>query len=599
MRKHNKALLSTAILAAITAGSVQAGTESCFEVYKGADGLAVAGFAAVYGGSSCVTEANRAAATTTDLEPTDEAAIAYELTGSLEVDFDEIDGVNTDQIVVYIPTTDIPGGTLIEMEISGAVFDGNSNQIHLVKDDADADGNADGGFVAVGSSDGQVDGTSKVTFLTKAGVTIGAGTRLALSRIAVGADDAAFDPIGIKIENTVCTSSTSNQQVTLTATKAKTDGGTGYDIGGGVSAAQTIADISPQFYAFHGSTAADVEVNAESSDSAGTAITARTEFVYDAADASKQLVAKQYEAVYKTAFYNRGPVLDRAITLDAADILETKFIASGEAGTDVEMAVWNARTAATGVLSAQEDVEVGTTWGLLGLTKAAATQYDTVATDAFAEDDDGKDAENNPAAVTSNLNGADYNEAYYVVTNRDPLSIMNFNYAVTTDYTLNFGTADELDHCNMDVNSHNIGVNGAVLKVPYAVNGNGNFVRVTNEHDEAAEVTVDVFGESTDGTQANRSATAVTLGTVPAKSSVVYFVPDVISEAASQQGYLGADGAYAAEDFGANAKGNPSRHTLTFTVTAPRDSVHGVTVQKIVGGVDRVMPVLDQNVWSQ
>jgi len=38
---------------------------------------------------------------------------------------------------------------------------------------------------------------------------------------------------------------------------------------------------------------------------------------------------------------------------------------------------------------------------------------------------------------------------------------------------------------------------------------------------------------------------------------------------------------------------------MTFTVTAPKDSVHGVSVQTIPGGVDRVMPVLDQNVWTQ
>jgi hypothetical protein len=38
---------------------------------------------------------------------------------------------------------------------------------------------------------------------------------------------------------------------------------------------------------------------------------------------------------------------------------------------------------------------------------------------------------------------------------------------------------------------------------------------------------------------------------------------------------------------------------MTFTVTAPKNKVHGVSVMKIPGGVDRVMPVLDQNDWSQ
>ena len=179
---------------------------------------------------------------------------------------------------------------------------------------------------------------------------------------------------------------------------------------------------------------------------------------------------------------------------------------------------------------------------------------------------------------------------------------MNFNYDVNTHYTLDFGNTSYNDHCAADKFTHNIDVNGAVLKVPYVVNGEGNFVRVTNEHDEAAEVTVDVFGESDNGNTGNRKVTAVKLGTVPAKSSVVYFVPELIEEAVSQKSYTGADGGYAAGSLGTdgvNAKSNANRHTLTFTVTAPRDSVHGVSVQRVLGGSDRVMPVLDQNEWSQ
>ena len=97
MRNHKKALLSTAILAAITAGNAQAGTESCFEVYKGADALATVAFGTVYGGAACIAETARVAGGAADLEPTNEAAIAYELTGALNVDFDAVDGVNTDQ----------------------------------------------------------------------------------------------------------------------------------------------------------------------------------------------------------------------------------------------------------------------------------------------------------------------------------------------------------------------------------------------------------------------------------------------------------------------------------------------------------------------
>lgn len=603
MKRFNKVALLPAAVAAVLAGNAYAGTEACFEVYKGADALAVAGFADIYGGAACVAEADRTSATTTDLAPTLEGKIAYELTGELAVDFDDLDATGAvtgdDLHIVYIPTTDIPGGTKILMELSGANFDGNANQIHLVKEDGA------GGFDAVASSDGTVDGTNTITFITKAGITIGAGTRLAFSRVSTGAAAADLDPVGIKIENNTCTTANSSKVVSIRATEAVTDGGTGYSIIGGVSAAQKVVDISPQFYTFYGSSTAEAEVNAESSDSAGNAIIARTEFVYNAGDVTDQLVAKQHEVVYKTSFYNRGAGdLDQAITLDADDHLETAFIASADPGATVKMGLWNARVAATGVLDTQEEVETGTLLGEFGLTEATATVYNTEALDIFTPEATGGDAETNPAPVTSNLNGADYNEMFYVVTNTIPAGatdygVMNFNYNVKPTYTLDFGTETELDHCKEEVTSHQIGVNGAVLKVPYAVSAEGNFVRVTNEHDEAAEVTVDLFSESDNGNLNNRKVTAVQLGTVPAKSSVVYFVPELVSEAEAQQGYTSADGGFGAGDLGSNAGASNNRHTLTFTVTAPRDSVHGVSVQRIVGGVDRVMPVLDQNEWSQ
>ena len=602
MKRFNKVALLPAAVAAVLAGNAYAGTEACFEVYKGADALAVAGFADIYGGAACVAEADRTSATTTDLAPTLEGKIAYELTGELAVDFDDLDATGAvtgdDLHIVYIPTTDIPGGTKILMELSGANFDGNANQIHLVKYDDVA---ADGSFDAVASSDGTVDGTNTITFITKAGITIGAGTRLAFSRVSTGAAAADLDPVGIKIENNTCTTANSSKVVSIRATEAVTDGGTGYSIIGGVSAAQKVVDISPQFYTFYGSSTAEAEVNAESSDSAGNAIIARTEFVYNAGDVTDQLVAKQHEVVYKTSFYNRGAGdLDQAITLDADDHLETAFIASADPGATVKMGLWNARVAATGVLDTQEEVETGTLLGEFGLTEATATVYNTEALDIFTPEATGGDAETNPAPVTSNLNGADYNEMFYVVTNTIPAGatdygVMNFNYNVKPTYTLDFGTETELDHCKEEVTSHQIGVNGAVLKVPYAVSAEGNFVRVTNEHDEAAEVTVDLFSESDNGNLNNRKVTAVQLGTVPAKSSVVYFVPELVSEAEAQQGYTSADGGFGAGDLGSNAGASNNRHTLTFTVTAPRDSVHGVSVQRIVGGVDRVMPVLDQN----
>ena len=600
MKNLKKALVASAVLAGL-AGNAYAGTEACFEVYKVADGAGVIAHDAIYANASCIAEADRTGAATGQLQATTEGKIAYELTKSLEVPFNAINATQDLQIV-YIPTTDIPPGTLIEMELTGAVFSNNANQIHLVKGEVDT-GPAVDKWTAVGSSDGTVDGTNKVKFITKAGITIGAGTRLVLSQTATVAAAADVAPVQVKITNDGCTDSTSTKQVTIAATTAKTDGGTGYDIQGAVSKAQLVLDISPQFVTFFNHTTSEAEVNAESADSGNNAIVARTEFVYDQ-DASKQLVAKKSEVVYKGQFYDRGAALDKAITLGADDHLETKFIASADPRSNVQMALWNARVAASGVLATQEEVETGTQFGVFGLTAAAATVYDTEAVDVFTPEATGGDAETNPYTGTLDatkkyLDGADYNELFYVVTNTDPAEIMNFNYKVNADYTLNFNDANYLDHCAASKNTHDIGVNGAVLKVPYATNAAGNFVRVTNEHTEAAEVTVDIFGESVNGTAEKREAIAVTLGTVPAKSSVVYFVPDLINKAVADQGYKGQDGGYAAGSLGSNAVSAASRHTLTFTVTAPRETVHGVSVQKVINGSDRVMPVLDLNTWQQ
>jgi hypothetical protein len=593
MKRFNKIALIPAAIAAGLASNAYAGTEACFEIYKSST---VENHDVLYAGASCVVETSTVTAGANAVKKVDEMSAAYELTKSLPIDFEFIDGTTTAnmQQIVYIPTTDIPGGTNIVVKVDGAVFDGNANQIHLVKSDGTT-------ISAVASSDGTVDGQGTITFLTKAGITIGAGTRLAFSRVAT-----SVDPVGIKIANDQCTTASASKTVTIASTNAKTDGGTGYDIIGGISKATDLVDISAQFYALNGGTTADVDVNAESSNARNTAIVARTEFVFDS-EGSKQLTATKTQAIYKTAFYNRGVSgnLDRFITLTANDHLETQFVATGEPGSTVKMGLYNSRTLGSGttdtVLADQVAVETGTTWGSFGLTKAAAPVYNTEATDVFTPATSG-DAETNPALSTSNLHGADYNEMFYAVENTSASGIMNFNYDVNTHYTLDFSNASYNDHCEVSKFTHNIDVNGAVLKVPYAVNGEGNFVRVTNEHDEDAEVTVDVFGESANGNTGNRKVTAVKLGTVPAKSSVVYFVPELIEEAVSQKSYAGADGGYAAGSLGtdaSNAASNANRHTLTFTVTAPRDLVHGVSVQRTLGGSDRVMPVLDQNEWSQ
>lgn len=575
MRKLNKSLLSSAILA-VAAGTAQAGTEACFEIYQ--NGVN-ANHSTLFAEAQCSTGGTRSASLLANAE----GSVAYELTkggvGGYAIDlgnsvWDAVPASPEDDEglqIVYIPTTDVPGASRIQVTLTNAVFSNNANQIFLLSSTDDV----------LATSDGQVDGEGTITFLTQSGTTIPAGTRMLFSQ---GNTLASQEPVEILTENTTCTDSTSSSVISIQSATATTDGGSG--IIGGVSAANTLIDISPQFVTYIGS-ATDGEVNAQSTNSVPADIVARTEFVFEA----NSLTLQQTNIVAPMGFINRALDLDIAHTLVGTDDLEVTFSTTGgETGSSVAFGIYNQQVLATGALAAQVTLDATAINGF------ADVAYAIPASAVFAEDE-GTKLEVKPIEYT----GASetYNEHFFTVTQTDTDVPMGFNYAVNVDSVLNFDAAELLDHCSKQTNTQNVGINGAVLKVPYAVNGAGNFVRITNEHNQEAEVTVDLFAESADGTATTRSVTSVALGTVPAKSSVVYFVPEIISEAASQENYLGSDGGYAAADLGANAGSSASRHTLTFAVTAPKDSVHGVTVQKIAGGVDRVMPVLDQNAWSQ
>lgn len=557
MKNLKKALLSSAVLAGLAAGNAYAGTEACFEVYKTAAPLAAGDFNAVYANASCVAA---------DLATTDEVKVAYELTGGATVDFGDVNDLNELQQIVYIPTTDIPGGTKITMTLSGANFAVADNIIHLVKDDGAT-------ISAVASTDGEVDGESTITFITKSGITIGAGTRLAFSRVSTG-----VTPVGVSFENTGCVVNGSEKTVTIAATEAKTDGGTGYSIKGGQSDNQLLIDASPQFITFVGSETVEGEVNAETANADNDPdVIARTQFVYEAGNTG--LVLRQTELVHKAGFVNRAKDLDQYIAVSADDTLDLSFVATSAPGATVKAQVFDTQDAGTGALT-DSLLDGGNSVPFL-LAKPATAQVSLDGTAVFANDEVNADY-----PVLTN----DYNDLYFTLQNED-VGVMNFNYTVNTHSKFVTDSADQLDHCDVTTKTHQVGVNGAVLKVPYTVNGTGNFVRITNEHTVEADVTVDLFSESADGTQGAREAKAVTLGKIPAKSSKVFYVPTIVSEAVTQQGYTGSDGV--------TGNGENLRHTMTFTVTSPKNTVHGVSVQKLSTGQDRVMPVLDQNDWAQ
>jgi hypothetical protein len=113
-------------------------------------------------------------------------------------------------------------------------------------------------------------------------------------------------------------------------------------------------------------------------------------------------------------------------------------------------------------------------------------------------------------------------------------------------------------------------INGAQLKVPYLYNSSSTFVRITNEADTDAEVSVDVIDES------GNKASQVSLGTVPAHGAILIKADQMVSKA-KEAGWT---------------PDNTGRFTATFIVTASPDKVSAVAIQKIPGGVDRVIPVL-------
>lgn len=117
----------------------------------------------------------------------------------------------------------------------------------------------------------------------------------------------------------------------------------------------------------------------------------------------------------------------------------------------------------------------------------------------------------------------------------------------------------------------------------------GNWIRVTNEFDKEAIISMDIQGEVGTNLAVNSYMAGVVLSqTVPPNGSVLLEVSDLVAQAEAA-GYLAG---------GDSKTGQNMRHSITLIVSAPSGSVHGVAVQK-VDGKDRVVPLLDLNEWKQ
>lgn len=122
-----------------------------------------------------------------------------------------------------------------------------------------------------------------------------------------------------------------------------------------------------------------------------------------------------------------------------------------------------------------------------------------------------------------------------------------------------------------------------------AQQSSGNWIRVTNEFNQDAFISMDIQAEvGTDVEPSSYLAGVVLTQMAPANGSVLLYVSDLVAQAEAA-GYMAG---------GAPETGENLRHSITLIVSAPSDLVHGVAVQK-VNGNDRVVPLLDLNDWQQ
>lgn len=666
MKQIKRALLSTAVLAGLYAGTANAGTEACFEVLKAStstDALSVLDrWSTVYQNAGCVVTAGQPSVSLASFNP---ISVAYELTGNLVLNFNDVDGDTTaDDLALpfYIPTTDLPGGSRIEVAIENARYANNGNQLHLIQV-AKSTGSAvvdDQGLVAnirtvvtttpvtytfesVASSDGAVDragtfpnftGGQVATFVTKAANTVGAGTRLFISRTSVNpsivynqvqtvitdetdplnivtlSDTTVTDPavvnsyanlqpLNIGLNNEGCPA---EPDVLLRATSARTDGGSriigGESVNNVANSVLTLVSAQPQFALFTTGTQSGptvAEVNAE-------VPSLRTQFVASFDSGSWTPTKARPDFVWYTmGATNIGATLDRSVTLNPLDSVRIHAAATNSVGSTVRFDAYNTTGITPAALSTsltRAQVFAGGVELDWSATANTVTTIEAISVPEFAD----------PASAAARFLLANQvlpvanNTVQFSLENIDSEGVMNFNYDVNVRYGIDFVNPNYIDlapTCNNPVKTHEIGVNGAVLKVPYTVEATGNFVRISNEHTSEAVITFDIFGEDPSLDASEKEVVNVDLGVLPPKSSVVYTISQLVALAKANNPNYSDSVYYEGSTVANGLASNGKRHFITFTVTAPKNKVHGVSVQKITGGVDRVIPVLDQNDWNQ
>lgn len=557
--------------------------------------------------------------------------------------------------VFFVPTTNIPGGSRFEVKLSANASDVSfdDNQLYFVLLKANKDTNGDivsYTLTNVASTDGAVKGQTELTFVVDATTSISAGSRLLVTNKSINpqtftvaavvpnpGDSTTTPPTPPSTPEEIEAMALANQlaalgsaadfltgftkesgglnivlkdndncnepTVSIAVTSAETDAGRSIE-GGVTNGARLLIDSVEQFTGLHFGGPGYNLVGANGQPAMG---------VVDSLDPSRLTefdmnVAGDYqnmhgvdEVHYNKYFRNRRTnllageqPLDVFVNIQATDRLLLDPVAS----KDLKAARFLVRDralqgSATDDLNYLDTAYCYTTTNrvspsALGGCVGYISHLDLPATSVFSYylSDffyNAGGVKQHTFAVAEGENGT--NPVTY-----DPARIMGYSYDVSLNWGIKFADAGLKDKnltrsCAVTVPSHKITVNGTQLKVPYVFDTNNQWVRIANEHAETAEVYFDIFGE--EGANAVQTEN-VFLGTIPANSAKVFFANDVI-EIARAEGYDHTVAPGAASNRGQQAD---TRHTVTFLVTAPSDKVHGVSIQKIPGGVDRVIPVL-------
>lgn len=554
-------VLLPAAFAAIASTQANAGVEGCLEVFGSGTALNTV-LDTIYTPASCVPGA---LGTATTIGADDPADVAAELIRNLDYGFDDLNNDGTAVVqdttvaltddslaMVYTPTTDIPSGSVITMELlgNGVMATFNATQIFLVRDASLADAGtmgADDSLEIVATSDGQVDGETSVRFISAG--EIKAGTRLLLT--AANANSTTFTSPGISLVQTACVVPGSSEgNVDLQVTSAIS--GTVSIQGAVTDGDDSILDFSTQFALLQDETpftfGHDEAVNAVVDSTDGN--NARAVFVANNTLGFSDEVQTTLASNHVTAI-DLFSEFDYAVVANNTHDVEFFFdTVSGTSPANVSMDVL--------------DNVLGL--GLSALQGGSALiGPQTVASTRIADLDD--------------LTQGGLSQAISVQLNATG-GVMDFGYTAQANYTIEFNSAALRDHCLQTAAMFEVDINGAVIKVPYVTdNGSGSqFVRITNESDAQARVFVDVVDEN------GNEVEAVELDPIVANGSGLYVASQISAAAkAASPGTLQTD-----------------RLFMTFTVTAPANTVFATSVQKIGNGAERVIPVFDaDNTWSQ